>query len=85
MTDRSDLRAAVLSAAEDWRADPGSWTAATDPLRILLTIKELGDVDDAMGVFMAIGRYVAGETGRERLVAELVSLIPDGQPGATPR
>lgn len=85
MIDRSDLRAAVLSTADDWRADPSSWAAGTDPLKALLTIKEQEGVDafDGMAVFMAIGRYIGGGT-RDTLVDELRSLIPDG-PDVTPR
>jgi hypothetical protein len=79
VTDRSDVRAAILSAADDWHAEPASWEAGTDPLRMLLTMREHGEIDviNSGLVYMAVGYYVTGATDRQQLETDLLKLIPD--------
>lgn len=78
-TDRAGLRAAVLAAADDWRAAPGSYAAGVDPVRILLTIRDSEDLAavDALQLWNAVADYVDGDLGRDGLVDALARLIPD--------
>ena len=75
------MRTAMLSAADDWRSDPASWVAGTDPLRILVTLQDHGEVPEGVGlpVYLAVARYVDGQSDRARLEADLAELIPDEQ------
>jgi len=72
------MRTAVLSAADDWRQDPTSWVGGTDPLRILVTLQDHGEVPEGVGlpVYLAVARYVDGQTDRATLEADLATLIP---------
>jgi hypothetical protein len=73
------MRTAMLSAADDWRQDPASWVAGTDPLRILVTLQDHGEVPDGVGlpVYLVVARYVDGQIDRATLEGELRTLIPD--------